>query len=296
MPSPIRQFSASRFALEIEGSPVGFVSSVRGGEAFAQAIATPAPSGVIEKRPGDVEYAPIVLEADTSLAAAFYDRITGFLHGSPKPMSGVIRFLDSALAEQARLEWTDGLITELAFPAADASSRDPAQLRVTIQPGSTRRRAGSGKPGKPGIPNKQKRWLASNFRFTIAGAENETRKVNRVESLVLRRPVTGAPRALDAGPLEVPDVVFTVAASEATPFYDWFDDFIVKGNNSPDKERNGSLVFLDASLQDQLIGVAMQGLGILRVSEEQEAQGADAIARVSVQLYCEGMELSPAPA
>ena len=75
-----------------------------------------------------------------------------------------------------------------------------------------------------------------------------------------------------------------------------FDDFIVKGNNSPDHERNGSLVFLDASLQDPLIGVAMQRLGILRVSQERAAQGSDAIARVNVELYCEGMELSPAPA
>ena len=90
--------------------------------------------------------------------------------------------------------------------------------------------------------------------------------------------------------------MFTVAASEATPFYDWFDDFIVKGNNSPGNERNGSLVFLDQSLQVPIIGVAMQGLGILRVSEEREAQGSDAIARVNVELYCEAMELSPAPA
>ena len=39
----------------------------------------------------------------------------------------------------------------------------------------------------------------------------------------------------------------------------------------------------------------MTGLGILRVTEEQGARGTDAIARVNVELYCEGMELSPAP-
>ena len=296
MPTP-KQYSTGRFALEIDGTPVGFVSSVRGGEAFAQVIATTDPSGVVEKRPGDAEYAPIVLEVDTSLASAFYDRIKNFLGGKQKPISGVIRFLDQALAEQARLEWTEGLITEVAFPAADATSKDPAHLRVTIQPESTRRGKGSGKSGKPGgIASKQKRWLAATFQFSIAGLENETTRVTRVESLVVRRPVTGAPGALVVGPLEVPDVVFTVAASERTPFDSWFDDFIVKGKGSPDNERNGSLVFLDQSLQDQLIGVAMQGLGILRVSEDQGAQGSDAIARVSVELYCEAMELSPAPA
>lgn len=296
MPIEDRHFGAGRFALEIDGSPVGFVSSASGGEAFAQVIATSDPSGVIEKRPGAVEFAPIVFEVDTSLGANFYDRVTSFLHGSQKRMNGAIRFLDQDLEERSRLEWTDGLITEVAFPAADAGSRESAQLRVTIQPETTQRRTGSGKTGKPGgIPTKQKRWLASNFRFSISNLEDETKRVNRVESLVLRRSVSGDPRAREPGPLEVPDVVFTVAASEAARLYDWLDDFIIKGNNGPDRERNGSLVFLDQSLKGELIGLAMRGLGILRVSDEPQAQGAEAVARVKVELYCEGMELSPAP-
>ncbi|HEX6868830.1 MAG TPA: hypothetical protein VF119_08480 [Candidatus Limnocylindrales bacterium] len=294
MPTP-NHYTTGRFALEIDGTAVGFVSAMRGGEAFAQAISTPTSSGVIDKRPGGVQYAPIVLEVDTFLGAAFYDRIASFLGGSPKPMSGLIRILDADLAERSRLEWTDGLITEVAFPAADGGSKDPAQLRVTIQPGSTRRGAGSGKTVPGGISTKRKRWLASNFRFSIVGLENATKRVARVESLVLRRPATEAPRALVAGPLEVPDVVFTVAASDGTTFYDWFDDFIVKGNDSADNERSGSLVFLDATLKEPLIGLAMQGLGILRVSAERAEPGSDAIALVRVELYCERMELSPAP-
>jgi len=291
----LTQSSAGKFALEIDGTAVGFVSSVTGGEAFARVISTPGSSGVIDKRPGNVAYEPIVLDVDTSLASAFYDRLTSFLGGSQKPMSGVIRFLDSDFAERTRLEWTDGLITELAFPAAEASSKDPALLRVTVQPGSARRRAGSGKTVPGGISSKRKRWLAANFRFSITGLESATKKVSRVESLVLRRPATEAPSALVAGTLDVSDVVFTVAASEASLFYEWFDDFIIKGNDSPANERNGLLVFLDATLKEPLIGVAMQGLGILRVSDVREAQGADAIARVKVELYCEAMELSPAP-
>ena len=296
MPTPI-PYSAGKFALEIDGDAVGFVSSVQGGEAFAQVIATTDPSGVVEKRPGDVEYEPIVLEVDTSLKAGFYDRIASFLHGKQKPISGAISFLDQNLTERTRIDWMDGLVTEVAFPAADANGKDSAHLLVTIQPELTRRRAGSGKTGKPGgIPTKQKRWLASQFRFSIAGLENQTTRVARVESLILRRAVTRAPGGLDAGPLEVPNVVFTVAASEGSSFYDWFDDFIVRGNSSGGNERSGSLVFLDQSLKDEIIGLAMQGLEILRVSEEREAEGRDTLARVKVELYCEGMELSPAPA
>src|SRR3954471_19379498 len=156
------QYSAGRFALEIGGTPVGFASSVAGGEGFADVIATTAPSGVVEKKPGPVRYAPIVLEVDASLASDFYDSITGFLDGTQKPKSGVVRLLDYGLREQSRLEWTDGLITEVGFPAADAGSKDAATLRVTLQPDATRRVDGSGTTVLVAAQSHQKRWLPSN--------------------------------------------------------------------------------------------------------------------------------------
>jgi hypothetical protein len=294
---PFRQYSASRFSIVIDGATVGFATSVGGGEAFAEVISTTAPSGAAEKQPGPVAYAPIELEVDTTLQKGFYDWVIGFLDGSQKPKDGVIRFLDYNMGEQSRLEWTAGLITEVGFPAADATNKDSASLRVVLQPESTRRLDGSGsKVAGSGASSHQKRWLPANFRFSIAGLENPTKKVNAVDALMLRRPVSPGPGAVVVGALEVPNVVFTIAATEAKSFYDWFTDFVIKGNNSPSNERTGSLVFLDLTRTDPLIGVAMQGLGIVRVSEEREAQGAAAIARVKVELYCEGVQLSPAPA
>jgi hypothetical protein len=288
------QYSAGRFAIEIGGTPVGFASSVSGGEAFADVIPTAAPSGVVEKRPGPVRYAPIVLEVDASLASDFYDWISGFLDGTQKSKSGVIRLLDYALREQSRLEWTDALITEVAFPAADASARDAATLRVTLQPDGSRRVDGSGTTLPSAAQSHQKRWLPANFKFSITGLETATRKANRVAELVLTRPVTGTPGALVAGTLEVPDVAFSVPNSEARDFYDWFDDFVVKGRNTAGDERTGSLVFLDPALKE-LIGVSLKGLGIVRVSQERLAQGSAAIARVKVTMYCEQVRLSPVP-
>jgi hypothetical protein len=288
------QYSAGRFALEIAGTPVGFASSVAGGERFADVIATTAPSGVVEKKPGPVRYAPIVLEVDASLASDFYDWMTGFLDGNQKPKGGVIRLLDYGLREQSRLEWTDGLITEVAFPAADAGSKDAATLRVTLQPDATRRVDGSGTTVLVAAQSHQKRWLPSNFKFSISGLETATRKANRVDELVLSRPVTGTPGALVGGTLDVPDVVFTVPTSEAEGFYEWFEDFVVKGRNTAGDERTGSLVFLDSGLKE-LIGVSFKGLGIVRVSQERLAQGSAAIARVKVTMYCEQVRLSPVP-
>ena len=188
------QYSAGRFALEIRrGRRSGSHRRSRAASASRSVIATTAPSGVVEKKPGPVRYAPIVLEVDASLASDFYDWMTGFLDGNQKPKGGVIRLLDYGLREQSRLEWTDGLITEVAFPAADAGSKDAATLRVTLQPDATRRVDGSGTTVLVAAQSHQKRWLPSNFKFSISGLETATRKANRVDELVLSRPVTGTP-------------------------------------------------------------------------------------------------------
>ncbi len=299
-----RQYSASKFLVTLQGAEVGFALSVEGGETFADVIGTPAPSGVVEKHIGQLRAAPIVLEVDTSPKAAFWDWIAAYLARTQTPTSGSIGFLDYNFVERSRLEWTDALMTEVAFPAADGSSRDSARLRVTIQPATTSIVAGSGSSSTGAFGSKSKRWLASNFRFTVSGLDTPLRKTSSVASLVIRQPVTATPvgagpaaaGGLAAGTLEVPDVVFTIPASEGALIYDWFDDFVVQGNNSTADERDGSFAFVDESRKDDVIGIEMHNLGIFRISDQRVAQGASAIARIQVEMYCERMTLSPSPA
>jgi hypothetical protein len=92
---------------------------------------------------GSIGYESIVFEVGGAMGAALTDWVSATLDGKQPTQSGAIAFLDFNYREQSRLQWTDGLITELAFPAADAASKDAAYLRVTIRPESTELKARS---------------------------------------------------------------------------------------------------------------------------------------------------------
>jgi hypothetical protein len=65
--------------------------------------------------------------------------------------------------------------------------------------------------------------------------------------------------------LEIPNLVLTLLSTDAPPYDKWLDDFVVKSNNSDDRERKGDLVLLSA-VGAPILGLAFEHLGIVRVT------------------------------
>src|SRR5215216_2045558 len=89
------------------------------------------------------------------------------LYGKDVRKNGAIITADYEGKELSRLSFHNALITEIGFPALDASSKDTAKMSIKITPEYTRRQANSGasllkdRLGR----TSQKQWLASNFRL-----------------------------------------------------------------------------------------------------------------------------------
>src|SRR5688572_1447267 len=127
-------YTSSRYFVELDGKAAGYVVDASGGEPVAAvAEAAPDASGVIKKELGAVGYEPIVLHVSTGAAKELYDWIAAVPARKQQPHDGALVLLDHNNREQARLTWTDGVISELVFPALDASSKDAAAIAVTIQ-------------------------------------------------------------------------------------------------------------------------------------------------------------------
>ena len=137
-----RTYSAARFAIAIDGTPAGFAVSVSGGERFAEVLERPGTGGLVDKHLGPVQFEPIVLEIGAA-PGPLLDWVRDALAGAAKPHSGAISLLDYNNRERQRLEWTNGVLVEIAFPTGDAADRTGASLRITIRPESTRLLAGS---------------------------------------------------------------------------------------------------------------------------------------------------------
>ena len=80
--------------------------------------------------------------------------------------------------------------------------------------------------------------------------------------------------------------------SSSQTWGDWFEDFVIKGNNGDDKEKGGSLEFLSPNLQDILFTLTFKHLGVFKVTPEKVEAGSENIRRIKAEMYCERIEFS----
>ena len=296
-----RQYTAGTFGIEVDGGMVGFAKSVDGGGAFSDVVVEKIGADhVARKHLAGVKYEDITLAIGAGMKDGMYDWIAATFDRKYERKDGAVSFMDYRGAEQRRLSWFNGLITEVDFPKLDASSKDAASLTVKISPEYTRAVKGSstkssldGSGSKPGI---EKKWLPSNFRLSIPGVDCS--RVNAIDALVVKQHVTedaiGDERDLtrEPGALEIPNLVVTLDQAHAGDFEKWFDDFVIKGNNDQSHEKEGKLEFLAWNTSTALFTLTMRGLGIFRMTPLSEASGSEKISRVKVEMYCEEMSFA----
>jgi T4-like virus tail tube protein gp19 len=285
-----RGYSAGRFVLEIDGQAVGSLSTVEGGEPFAAVIADPADANhVVRKRPGAVNYEPIRVSFGAGMGALLYQWMTELLKRNQLTKSGAIIFLDYNSVEQARLEFQNARITEIAFPAMDAASKDSARFTLTLQPEVTRFNKAKASTKSPIISEKAKKVLkSSNFRLAIAGSILD--KIHKIDSITVKQALPDDLRAAVVHPLEISNLAFTLPDGDAAPMFDWFEEFIIKGQIN--KERSGTVEFLEPDLSAALFTLTLSNLGIVRIHREVTADGAGLLTGVRVECYCEGLAFS----
>src|SRR5262249_35413370 len=149
-----------------------------------------------------------------------------------------------------------------------------------IHPKYTRHHAGDGSSVRSRV-SPQKPWLSSNFRLKIDGVEEACARVTRIEPIsitgrLIQDPV-GELRDYDThiGRLDLSDLVIPLAESRAKLFYDWFEDFVVKGNSSADREKNGTLDFLAPNLTTDFFSLRLSHLGIYKITAASALPGAE---------------------
>lgn len=285
-------YSSAKFMLEIEGQPVGFLSSVDGGELFAAVVHEPIDtSGVVRKGVGAIGFSPIRISFGAGMGKSLYQWMADVLNRKGSGKSGAIVFCDYNYAERSRLQFDNATIVKLAFPMLDTGSKDAAHFTLTLQPEATRISSASIGKSVPVFGYKKRIALSSNFRLKITGLETECAKVNRIDAIIVEQPML---QSGERDVLQIPNVTFTLAESHAKGFYDWIGDFVLKGNNAPNNELAGTLELLDPSLKTTLFTLTLSNLGIFRIQNERSVNGAETIARVSVHLYCEEMAFNSA--
>lgn len=298
-----RAYASSRFAFELDGVLLDFVKSVEGGFARADVVQEKlGPSQFSKKHLANLKYADIVLQCDPGLPGPLLNWVTASLAMTYTRKNGAIVTADFDMKERSRLEFFHALISEVTIPACDAATKDPGVLTLKLSPEYTRPVAGKGSvlPAPLGVAKQQKSWSPANFRLQIQGLEAACARINKIEALTIKQKIAenavGELRDYQKEPasLEFPNLVITLPEVDAGPFFQWFDDFVVKGNMGDDKERQGFLELLSPDLKTVLLRVNFSHLGIFSFSPMKQEANADSIARVKVEMYCEQMTIGGA--
>jgi len=294
-----RAFGAGKYGIELDGIMAGWLHSGEGGHATSDVVVEKlGPDHIARKHIGGVKYEDITVTCGTGMSKGFYNWIKDSFDHKHSRKNGALIAANYDFKELTRLTFYNALVTEIGMPALDAASKDAAKMTIKFSPEYTRFSSvaggGASISGKYAADAKiQKKWLPANFRLKIRTLEVPCLKVNKIEALVIKQKVTenpvGEQRDYQKEPtsVETPNLVVTFPESSSKEFYDWHEDFVIKGNNGQDKELDGSLEYLTPNLQEVLFTLNFFNLGIFKCTPDKIESHSDNIRRVKAEMYCE---------
>ena len=300
---------AGRYGIELDGKFAGWVSEVDGGHAVSDVVVEKVGGdALLKKHIGGVKYEDFTIVVDEVMSPEFYNWVAMAVDlktRSKARANGAIVHTTLDGQVRARREFTDGLITEVSFPALDAASKDAAKMTIKFSP----ERATTTEPQQPEtIRHRAKAWMVSNFRLRVDGLDEPCRRVNKIEAIVVKQKIAGGdnnggggkPRDYDIEPtkIEFPDLVITLPESDSKPLSDWYQTFAKAAQDSKGSdavERQGTLELLAEDNKTVLLTVAFHNLGVYGLAKKGLEAVGDAVKRnvqpqVTASMYSEGVD------
>ena len=296
-----RSFAGARFFLELDGKPAGWLQSAEGGHAYSDVVTEKVgPDGVARKHLAGLKFEDISISFGADMTPSFYDWIKATFDHKAQRKNGAIVASDFNFNTMSVLKFSQALISEIGFPALDAASKEAAKMTLKFSPEFTEYKHNVAAPIIQEPPaTKQKRWQTSNFRFKIAGLDESSARVSKIDAITIKQKVSETPvgeeRDYEKEPasLEFPNLKITLPEHNAEDLAGWHEDFVIKGNCAQDKERSGSLEFLSADLKTTLLAIDFHQVGIFKYTPDKFEPNADRIRRVSAEMYCEEIKFRP---
>jgi phage tail-like protein len=309
MAKHLRPYTGGQFALELEDGggnsvPVGFLTAIDGGHFKSDEVKSMVgyDNYLVTKFPGKPKYDDITLTLGMATSPGFWNWIKASLNNKPERRSGAIVVYDFKKRERQRRTFTNALLSEIGFPALDASSKASANMTIKISPESlTWDEPSNEKAGPFGGQNevpKQKMWLASNFAFELEKFKGDKRlRHAKIEAFTIKQAVVSNPIGMfletpkEPSRLEMPGIQVTFSQSNADPWVDWYNKAVVKGN-FPDQLTTGSITYYASDGEKtELMTVHLDGVGLTSLEFDKLEAHRDGIARVKASLYIDSLKL-----
>jgi len=300
----IKPYAGGQFALELDTKqPAGWITAVDGGHFKAQAITSmQGGDGYVTKYAGKPTYDDITITVGTAMSPSFWTWVQGSLEGKPERHNGAVVAYDFDHCERSRRSFFSALISEIQFPALDASAKNAAAINIKISPERVTYEKGNGSKLSPSQGNneatKQKMWMSNNFRFTLDRFKGDESLHNaKLEAFTVKQNVIQNPVGYEletrkeVGRLELPNLVLSFPESLAHGWFDWYNIAIVQGNRGK-QHTTGSITYLAQDKRTELMRVDLDGISLVSLEVDKWEAHKEGIAQVKATLNLEKISLA----
>ena len=237
--------TSGMFALELEGTQVGWLHSASGGDPSKAEISAKEGQYFEVRRLSQTKYDDLTIQAGMSQAVGDWIKAAWEDKGVRK--NGAVLTCNSNLAILSRKEFS-GVLSETTVPALDVADKGPAHLTLKVALEHSRTVAGSGTATAP--KGGTTPWTVNNFRLDIPGLDCS--HVQRIDAMTIATPTvsdqTGQDKAptLIPGKTEFPHVDITLSDASWDSWSAWFQPILTLGGEN----RKGWDARLPRSRQD----------------------------------------------
>jgi hypothetical protein len=281
--------SGSRYgniALELGGKPAGWLRRVQPPGYEATQVAAATGESVLAMSAGRV--APTPVDADFAFAGPGpqLDWVLTLPRKLPEAIDGAIQLLDRNYRVVRRIEWSQGLLTELRLPELDATSKSLFMVGLTWQPEAIRFAKASSVTGAS-RPGKIKAVLLSNFR--VIGLPFDASAVIRVALPTVRAKIADEPADTQRLPqrhvagVDLGEVRLEIGARSADAVRDWVAKVIDDGTVTDTERIDFGIELLDSSLKNVLATITLGGCALAGYAEFELAAAAEKPANVALR-------------
>ncbi|HEY0137556.1 MAG TPA: hypothetical protein VGB85_25905 [Nannocystis sp.] len=166
---------SNRYAVELDGKQCGWLTDLAGA----------AVMGELGSNAGRFE--ELTIRCWPAMPRGFFQWVLRSFAPEPTGSDGLLVLADDSDRELSRLRWTDGVVTEFATTAIDASSPDNAKLALKFTPRLSQRGEVLGPEVSPAAADTRRPLPAPMPELQIDGLEEVCCHIKRIEGLVIRQ-------------------------------------------------------------------------------------------------------------
>jgi len=288
----VRPWVNGYFMLAIDGIDVGIVNKAGGGDISAEVSKIAQSTEYLTKNQlGNVKYGDMTASCGVSMGKPFQDWIRASLDAAHIYKNGALIVADFNRKAVQQREFKQALISEVAFPLADAAAKDATYIDVKWACETIRFLKGGGETISKPVNPKQGQFKSENFRFSLDGFDKMSAKVSKVEKFTFKQSVQrdqigfGRDYECIPGKIDLSDLKITFNESVVDDIAKYHEDFVIKGINDVTQEKTFLLEFMDQKRENVLLAIEGRGVGIHKLTRSDNTNLEDKVATVTAEFY-----------